>query len=139
MDYPPSLMDNVGRALAFAHPGALGGQAPSRTPGWTIAIVVIGCLLPLLGVTAMAVTGLRHGRRRDQRDDEDPGQGGWGPRRPGPENPRPGGGDPAWWPEFEQKFRTYVKAGKSPGTDTSRHQRVPSRAGTSAIHPEPHA
>jgi hypothetical protein len=132
-------MHNAGRALAFVHSGVLGGQPPSRTPGWTIAILVIVCVLSSLWGTAVAVIDLRNVRRRYQGDDENTGRGGGGPGRPGPENPRPRGGDPAWWPDFEKKFEAYVNAAQIGGNDTSRHHRVPSRAGTSAIHREPYA
>lgn len=47
---------------------------------------------------------------RGGEDDDGEGGGGWG--RPGadPARPRPPGGDPDWWPEFERDLRAHLEA-----------------------------
>jgi hypothetical protein len=70
---------------------------------------------PMLGVVALlaCVVSLRARRGRDadvSEDDSGSDDGGGNlPRRDRPPDPT-GGGDPAWWPEFERAFAEYVAA-----------------------------
>ena len=61
----------------------------------------------LIGVQiAMLVFSLWWLNREDS-SGEDPGDGGGGSGKPPPEGPPPSH-EPAWWPEFERDFATYV-------------------------------
>jgi hypothetical protein len=77
-----------------------------------IALLVYAPILGVVALVACAVS-LRYRRANDADvSDDDSGSddgGGNLPRRDRPPEPS-GGGDPAWWPEFELAFAEYVAA-----------------------------
>jgi len=79
----------------------------------TLGIALLVCAT-LLGVLALLVfvVSVRARRAKEDvsEDDSGPDDGGGNlPRRYRPPGPS-GGGDPAWWPEFELAFAEYVAA-----------------------------
>ena|SRR5947209_596628 len=83
-----------------------------RAPGWTTftgaAVMVASISVTIVTVHRWTQNGDAGESGPGQSDDHDGG----GPRRHRPVGPRrgagSGGGDPAWWPEFERQFAFYV-------------------------------
>ena len=103
----------LGLALTLV---ALDGAALSPS---AMALLILGAAAGwLLDATWLSLAIVRlatlgHG------GDEGEGGDGWGETGPHPESPRPPGGDPEWWPEFEDEFREWSAGG---GVD---HHRAP--------------
>lgn len=70
-----------------------------------IALVALASFIVWLYVWAVRQSQLR-GDAGD--GDVDGGDGGGGQRRNPPSPTGPAGGDPAWWPDFERQFASYV-------------------------------
>ncbi|HEX6461592.1 MAG TPA: hypothetical protein VF032_21965 [Thermoleophilaceae bacterium] len=98
----------MSQLAAVAYATSTSNQAASHGGAWVVAL--------LIGVQiAMLVFSLWWLHREDS-SGEDPGDGGGGGsgKRP-PEGPPPTD-EPAWWPEFEQDFATYVAGGTRVGS-----------------------
>jgi hypothetical protein len=72
---------------------------------WLLAAIVAG---------AVMIAWVRSRRWHNDHGDEGGGGGGWGWGRGGGGGgsgggPTPGGGSPAWWPEFERQFAEHVE------------------------------
>lgn len=80
-----------------------------RAPGWTTLTggVVIMVSIVVISVTVHLWT---QGSEGGERGPGDRGGDGGGPRhrRPDAPDPRGGGDDPSWWPEFERQVALYV-------------------------------
>jgi hypothetical protein len=74
-----------------------------------VILVTIASMTIVFGI-ACIVAGLRRPGRRPGDDDHEDLGGGGGGGGPGPEAPRGGDGDPAWWPEFERQFAAHVES-----------------------------
>jgi hypothetical protein len=88
----------------------LAGVAAHHSPAGDIAAaVVVALFLLVFAITAiLVVTPARHEHGDGRDGDSGPEGGGGGPGGKGPDQPRPSGGDPVWWPEFERQFADYV-------------------------------
>ena len=78
------------------------GSAPTTE---ILALIALGALF--VAVTLVVIGLLRARATDDGDDDSGPGRG--GPQPPSGD-PGPSGADPAWWPEFERDFATYLEA-----------------------------
>ena len=76
--------------------------------GGVAVVLMLGVCLGGLVVTLIALFTEPAPDRRDSGEGDSGPGGGGGPGRGGPDHPGPGGGDPAWWPEFERQFAEYI-------------------------------
>ena len=84
---------------AAAYAASTANQAAGHREAWIVG-VLIGAQI------AMLVFSLWWLHREDSSGEEPGGGGGGSGKRP-PEGPSPSD-EPAWWPEFERDFATYV-------------------------------
>ena len=111
----------MGVAAVAAGLGSAGAPSTGGIATWAWAISTMASLFAVCGLILYFAYRLAQARRGgDGRDGEDEGGGGggWGRR---PDRPQPRGGDPAWWPEFEQQFADHVAGGR----DTRPERRRP--------------
>ena len=100
---------------AVATVAGLGSAAnPGGITTWAWAISTMASLLAISGLIlylAYRLAQARRGGEGHDGEDDAGGGGGWGRR---PDRPQPRGGDPAWWPEFEQQFADHIAHRRSP-------------------------
>jgi hypothetical protein len=90
----------------LTHAAAGGAHSAGTAAGWwTTFACAVAILLVVAGIVIVCI-GRPHGRGGEA--DADWGSGGGGGSRR-PDGPRPAGGDPQWWPEFEQQFAAHVE------------------------------
>src|SRR5947209_8104164 len=92
-----------GASMSLTHAAASGVHRAGTAAGWSTTIAGVVGILVVAGIV-IACIGRPHGRGGET--DADSGSGGGGSRRP--DGPRPTGGDPPWWPEFERQFAAHV-------------------------------
>lgn len=81
-----------------------------RAPGWTIFTggVEIMVSIVVISLTVHLWTQASEGTERHPGERGDEGGGEPRPDRPNAPDPRGGGNDPSWWPEFERQVALYV-------------------------------
>ena len=93
--------------MSLTHAAGSGVHSAGTAAGWSTTFAcVVGILLVVTGFV-IACIGRPHGRRGGDADADSGSGGGGGSRRP--DGPRPPGGDPQWWPEFERQFAAHVE------------------------------
>ena len=93
-------------------------QAGHTSVGWVGAGASVAVLLGfMLWAPWLAARVVRRWKLGDDSDDGNGfGGGGGGGSSPGPTPPnRPPDAEPAWWPEFEHEFASYVERIPIPG------------------------
>jgi hypothetical protein len=78
-----------------------------RAPSWTIFLGGAVIVVTIVAMAASLHLWARETDDGDQQRGEDDGGGPWRRAPDGP-NPRGGGSEPEWWPEFERQLAAYV-------------------------------